>query len=201
MKPVDISLMRKSILINKTVYPKPRRYLCPQIDGYDSADPPLYIICGGFVFMVLTKPWLAAHHKKKRFSYLANYYGADPLTEKGREVVILSSVLASSINNGYHSLSGLVLHTFNGDYVFNLQHLATLIQNSKEPLLEFRLLTHAALPADATDSISKDDTNSMPASDEVLAILDRAKCVETDPLIRQNHLIASACSPGIEFQW
>mmetsp|Transcript_17446 Transcript_17446/g.26969 ORF Transcript_17446/g.26969 Transcript_17446/m.26969 type:complete len:664 (-) Transcript_17446:105-2096(-) len=215
--PVNVSLLRRGEVVDCTILPKPRRFLCPQIDGFDAASPPLYMIVGGFVFMVLTRPLLIAFQKKKRYGYLRSKFSGESLTEEGRQLVVLSTVLANSINNGYHNLSGLVLRSFNGTNIFSLQHLATLIQNSKEPLFEFRLLiqgTPECVPPSSNheggngqnknnNGVDKDtnNTGSAEEEDEILAIMERDACLKTDPDIRKAHLIASPCSPGINFVW
>eukprot|EP00586_Coscinodiscus_wailesii_P015030 CAMPEP_0172507302 /NCGR_PEP_ID=MMETSP1066-20121228/202762_1 /TAXON_ID=671091 /ORGANISM="Coscinodiscus wailesii, Strain CCMP2513" /LENGTH=612 /DNA_ID=CAMNT_0013284807 /DNA_START=109 /DNA_END=1947 /DNA_ORIENTATION=- len=212
--PIEVTLVRKGKLLTTTIIPKPRQYICPRIDGYDAKDPPLYLICGGCVFTPLTRPWLKA---KKKYDLLLSYYGG-PLTEPGRQVVMLSTVLASSINVGYHNLGSLVLRAFDNIEVFSLQHLAMLIQNSTNPLLEFRLSLKA--PSNSSSKRSKTQVNTNgsnkgelkkdeedreqqhdPQEDEILVILDRNKCKEMDPEIRRAHLIAAACSPDIDFNW
>jgi hypothetical protein len=193
--------------------PKPRRFLLPQIDGFDAASPPLYLICGGFVFMVLTKPLLLAFQKKRRFFDLKSQFSFEPLPKEAQQVVVLTTVLANSINVGYHNLSGLVLRAFNGVNVFSLQHLATLVHNSTGPLLEFRLKYDAGgspgeLASEGDQSERQDERNdgggksaSSEHPNEILAVMDRAACLETDPAIRKAHLIASPSSPGIDFVW
>lgn len=196
--PIEISYIRKGELYTKSVLPSPQRWICPRIDGYDVPDPPMYLICGGCVFTQLTKPWL----KAKKLS-MTQYGG--PLAEEGRQIVMLSAVLASSVNVGYHQLSCYPLRSFDSVDVFSLQHLATLIQNSTNPILEFRLtisMQNAIQPSDKNITPDeKPSTDSPPLEDEVLIILDREKCKEMDPIIRKNHLINAPCSAGIKFDW
>jgi hypothetical protein len=214
--PIDISLLRNGQVVKCTMLPKPRRFLLPQIDGFDAASPPLYLICGGFVFMVLTKPLLLAFQKKRRFCDLKSQLSYEPLSKESQQVVVLTTVLANSINVGYHNLSGLVLRSFNGVDIFSLQHLATLVQSSTGPLLEFRLLIDGRTPnelASTTDAAAgggdqserqderNDGSTRSEHPNEILAVMDRAACLETDPAIRKAHLIASPCSPGIHFSW
>mmetsp|Transcript_31888 Transcript_31888/g.36838 ORF Transcript_31888/g.36838 Transcript_31888/m.36838 type:complete len:120 (+) Transcript_31888:1-360(+) len=119
---------------------------------------------------------------------------------------MLSTVLANSVNVGYHGLSCMVLRAFDGVEVFNLQHLATLIQKSANPMLEFRLKMNASVststPKEGSQNGSIDvlEDATVPA-DEVLVVLDREKCKEADPIIREGHMISAACSPEIEFDW
>lgn len=198
--PIEITFIRKGAQITKKLLPTPQRYICPQIDGYDVPDPPQYLICGGCVFTQLTKPWLRA--KKMN---MARYGG--PLPEEGRQIVMLSTVLASTVNVGYHQLSCFPLRSFDSTLVFSLQHLATLIQNSINPVLEFRL----SMAMDTPTSIQhENDTppcnenkvkEDVPVQDDILIVLDREKCKMVDPVIRKSHLINAPCSAGIEFDW
>lgn len=198
--PIEISFIRKGIQSTKKLYPTPQRYICPRIDGYDVPDPPQYLICGGCVFTQLTKPWL----KTKKMN-MTQYGGSLP--EEGRQIVMLSTVLASSVNIGYHQLSCFPLRSFDSIQVFSLQHLATLIQNSINPVLEFRL----SMGTDAPKTIHHNNetppcngnkaNEDVPMQDDILIVLDRDKCKKIDPIIRKSHLINAPCSTGIEFDW
>lgn len=199
--PIEISFIRKGELITKKILPSPQRWICPRIDGYDVPDPPQYLICGGCVFTQLTKPWL----KTKKMNM--TQYGV-PLPEEGRQIVMLSTVLASSVNVGYHQLSCFPLRSFDSTLVFSLQHLATLIQNSANSVLEFRLsmamdspTNIKSLPACNHSIESKKDEEEVPVQDDILIVLDREKCKKMDPQIRKSHLINAPCSTGIKFDW
>jgi len=205
MKPLEVEVIRNGELVQTTIYPKPRLYLCPHVDGYDSPDPPEYLICGGFVFIVLTLPWLRA---KKKYNHLLSYYGG-PQPEEGRQVVMLGSVLASTVNVGYHGLAGYVLRTFQDTEVFNLQHLATMVESCTAPLLEYRLTATPPIQSESDNNHSPNGHTdgeaeqkvTVPRKDEVLAVLDRENCKKMDPTLRKAHLIASPCSQGIKFNW
>jgi len=199
-KPISVTILRKGERLVQTIIPSPRRYMVPRTSGYDAPDA-LYVICGGCVFVPLTKPWIDT---KKRGDLFGTFGG--PLTEENRQIVMLSTVLANSVNVGYHGLSCMVLRAFDGVEVFNLQHLATLIQKSANPMLEFRLKMNASVststPKEGSQNGSIDvlEDATVPA-DEVLVVLDREKCKEADPIIREGHMISAACSPEIEFDW
>lgn len=111
---------------------------------------------------------------------------------------MLSNVLASSANVGYHNLGGLVLWAFDGVEVFSLQHLATMIESSKNQYLEFRL---SLKPHNSFTRIKKNGKDDSSSDYEMLAVLDREQCKKKDPVIRKNHLIMGACSPDIDFDW
>jgi len=192
--PVALTLIRKGQEITVSILPKPRQFACPRIDGYDAKDPPLYLICGGCVFTVLTRPWLSV---KKKYDPLLSHYGG-PLIQHGKQIVMLSNVLASSVNVGYHNLGGLVLRAFDGVEVFSLQHLATMIESSKNQYLEFLLLLK---PHNSFTRIKKNGKDDSSSDYEMLAVLDREQCKKKDPVIRKNHLIMGACSPDIDFDW
>ena len=115
-------------------------------------QPPPYLLMGGFVFTVLSVPYLHALDAFEDFvsddiSYLLTLWrhdpepppllpddnnskrsGAVPDISDNQEVVILTQVLIHSSNLGYEHLSDIVLEKVNGHTVRSLQHLHTIVQ-------------------------------------------------------------------------
>ena len=116
-------------------------------------QPPPYLLMGGFVFTVLSVPYLDALHAFEDYisddiSYLLTLLRHDPeppplLSEDDsrsksngvgqdasdkQEVVILTQVLIHSSNLGYEHMSDIVLEKVNGHTVRSLQHLHRIVQ-------------------------------------------------------------------------
>merc|ERR1712048_576441 len=106
-------------------------YLVP-IVLYDK--PVTYYVFGGFVFLPLSRPYLRAEYGSKWSSKCAvalkDLYFNGYKKEKGEEVVILSRVLASDLNVGFHKFSNCVLNTVNGVEIKNIKHLIALIETA-----------------------------------------------------------------------
>lgn len=103
----------------------------------------LYLHMSGLVFTPLTS-W-----------YLRSVYGMDwssrapiKLVEKvlaaskkhkSEEVVVLSKVLASDINQGYQDIGNIQLLEVNGTRVLNLAHLAHLLNSCTDKFVKLQL--------------------------------------------------------------
>lgn len=106
-------------------------YLVP-IVLYDR--PVTYYIFGGFVFLPLSRPYLRSEYGSKWSSKCAvrlkDLYFNGYKEEKDEEVVILSRVLASDINVGFHKFTNCVLEEVNGKKVKNVTQLIFEIESS-----------------------------------------------------------------------
>lgn len=101
---------------------------------------PKYYIYGGVVFQPLTLNYLTefgAIGDWFRFApvELMDYYLNGELKYKDQEIVILSAVLADSINIGYHELAENVIKTANGITVKNFSHFIEIVESSEEEYL------------------------------------------------------------------
>lgn len=151
---------------------RPDRWVVPRMDGYDAA--PEYFIVGGLVFVPLSHPWAELKGKEQHARVLIHQHWGRALPEEGRQVVILTKVLAHPCNVGFHSLSNIVLDSFNGIPVRNVAQLAQAVASCESSSLAFELLR--------------------PAGDgKELVVLDRDACNEAQPQILAQHLIAVAC--------
>jgi len=167
---VKLKVMRGGSEIEVEIALRPDRWLVPRIDGYDAA--PEYCIVGGLTFVPLSQPWAELKGNDKAARNLILQYWGNALPEEGRQVVILSKVLAHPCNFGFHNISNIVLSVFNSEPVHNLAQLAKLVGECQEEHYVFEFLR--------------------PAGDgKELVVLDRAVCVEAEPQILEQHLIAS----------
>jgi len=121
---------------------------------------PSYLIYAGFVFVPLSRPYLRSEYGKswlrhaRRFIQLA-LRGYKEYVD--HQVVILSQVLASSINIGYHELSNLKIDKFNGVEIRNLLHLKHLIDESKQEFNRFDLALDKVVVVNRIDAIRSND--------------------------------------------
>ena len=180
---VDVGAERADAqILFVTVAVRPRRYRCPRLDGWDSS--PRYLIYGGCVFVPLTTPWCVA---KKKGALLERYKG--PLMDEGREVIVLSKVLAHAVNVGYHSLGCLVVGSCNGVTPFNLRELAVLL---------FGPAANRSGGGGEHDTIDlRMITGEDASSGERLICLDKQKCAEAEAEILSSHMIALNGSPDV----
>merc|ERR1719198_2765709 len=117
---------------------QPDRWLVPRLDGYDAA--PEYYIVGGLVFVPLSQPWTELKSQDRGARALWSQHWGSSLPEDGQQIVILSKVLAHPCNFGFHSMSCMVLDTFNERKAKNLAQLAEAVAACEEDLLVFEFL-------------------------------------------------------------
>jgi hypothetical protein len=67
---------------------------------------------------------------------LTNFSVNGELDVSGREIVILSEVLADKVNAGYHELGDNVVRQVDGVAVRNFDHLIELIDKGRSPYVE-----------------------------------------------------------------
>lgn len=164
-----VKVLRNGIELELAIGLRPDRWLAPRIDGYDAA--PEYLIAGGLVFMPLSQPWAQGVHSA---GLLFHQHSAAPLPEEGRQIVVLSKVLAHPCNFGFHSLGCIVLDSFCATRVDNLASLAVAVAGCKEKFLTFEFLR--------------------PGGDgRELVVLDRAECDRAEAEVLAQHLIAAPC--------
>ncbi|MDO8304152.1 MAG: hypothetical protein Q7T18_13030 [Sedimentisphaerales bacterium] len=108
---------------------------------------PEYIISGGFVFQKLTREYLAQwgeNWQGKVLPHLYHYYSDlsfKPTPERS-DVVLLSFVLPTQFNLGYHDLRQLVVKKFNGMTIRSIRDIPAaqkLNPDSKYDVIEFEL--------------------------------------------------------------
>eukprot|EP00927_Polykrikos_kofoidii_P002241 TRINITY_DN10866_c0_g1_i1.p1 TRINITY_DN10866_c0_g1~~TRINITY_DN10866_c0_g1_i1.p1 ORF type:complete len:602 (+),score=73.07 TRINITY_DN10866_c0_g1_i1:81-1808(+) len=188
---VRVRVMRSGKQYEEVVALYPNRWLVPRIDGYDAA--PEYCIVGGLVFVALSQPWAKLKSNDKSARALILQHGATALPEEGRQLVILSKVLAHPCNFGFHAQTCGVLDTFNSEPIYNISQLARAVDacEADDYVFEFK----------------------RPSEDcHELVVLDRAECIAAESEILQQHLISStsmvrdlghelrSCNGGIHLQ-
>eukprot|EP00747_Dinoflagellata_sp_TGD_P038172 gnl/TRDRNA2_/TRDRNA2_139505_c0_seq1.p1 gnl/TRDRNA2_/TRDRNA2_139505_c0~~gnl/TRDRNA2_/TRDRNA2_139505_c0_seq1.p1 ORF type:complete len:533 (+),score=94.17 gnl/TRDRNA2_/TRDRNA2_139505_c0_seq1:162-1760(+) len=160
------------------IYLRVRRV--PPLVAVDVPSPPPYYIVGGLVLVPLTEAFLESTFGKdfaeKRPQKLplellrlreCPYYGK---RAHGREAVVLTKVLASTITVGYTDFTYEIVESFNGIWVQSLQHLRECIEKCEEQYLKFQLVSGH------------------------LIVLDRIKAQEELPSILAKSMIPSAAS-------
>lgn len=101
---------------------------------------PKYYILGGMVFQPLTLNYLQGFIGSGGWYQAApvelmNYYLNTQIDSRGREIVVLTEVLADKINIGYHELGNNVVQSVNGQAVKNFKHFVQLIEEDESPYL------------------------------------------------------------------
>lgn len=96
---------------------------------------PRYFIVGGIVFQPLSLNYLQEFGGGNWFQAapveLLNYYLNGEITYTGREIVLLSQVLADKVNIGYHELGDNVVKQVDGEDVRNFEHFVNLVEKSQ----------------------------------------------------------------------
>merc|ERR1712173_177230 len=91
---------------------------------------------GGFVFLPLSRPYSRAEYGSKWSSKCAvklkDLYFNGYKEDKDEEVVILSRVLASDLNVGFHKFTNCVLEKANGVGIKNVRHLIAVIETARD---------------------------------------------------------------------
>jgi S1-C subfamily serine protease len=135
---------------------------------YEQYDkPPTYFIYGGLVFMPMTTNYLLESNWSPEQAY-------QPSSEEQHEVVVMTQVLADSVNRGYHNLTDIIISKVNGQSFATLEQFYELVMNSKEPYLTL------------TDNI------------DYQIIINHQQALARTPEILKRYGIASAQSPDLE---
>jgi S1-C subfamily serine protease len=99
---------------------------------YDA--PPRYFIAGGIVFQPLTQNYLMEWGRD--WQYLANKYFLKEFiygsqSEKRREIVFISQILADKLTAGYQHTSDLTVDTIDGKEISSLEDVVRTIEESE----------------------------------------------------------------------
>ncbi len=138
------------------------------LDRYDVA--PTYYIFGGLVFCPLTtdlvKAW-GENWVKDAPMDLLSAMSPNMKSDKIDEVVVLLTVLAGNLNQGYQDINCVIIRKVNGHDIRNLRDLITSVENTKELFVSFE------------DNLGE------------VIILDRQRCRSEQPDILKTYQIAS----------
>ncbi|CAL5037730.1 unnamed protein product [Urochloa decumbens] len=113
------------------------------IPAHIKGRPPSYYIVAGFVFTVVSVPYLRSEYGKD-YEYDAPVKLLDKhmhamAQSPDEQLVVVSQVLVSDINIGYEEIVNIQVLSFNGTPVKNLKHLAAMVEECDEPFLKFDL--------------------------------------------------------------
>lgn len=98
---------------------------------------PTYYVYGGLVFCPLTLNYLQANDWRP--SNLLNYFVNQILNHEGEEVVIITKILPSNINNGYQEFINDRIIEVDGKKILNLAELIKIVEsNSRDPFIVFK---------------------------------------------------------------
>ncbi|KQK18825.1 protease Do-like 9 isoform X2 [Brachypodium distachyon] len=111
------------------------------IPAHIKGRPPSYYIVAGFVFMVVSVPFLRSEYGKD-YEFDAPVKLLDKhlhamAQSPDEQLVVVSQVLVADINIGYEELVNTQVLAFNGKPVNNLKQLATMVEDCKEEFLKF----------------------------------------------------------------
>ncbi|XP_066376429.1 protease Do-like 9 isoform X1 [Miscanthus floridulus] len=113
------------------------------IPAHIKGRPPSYYIVAGFVFMVVSVPYLRSEYGKD-YEYDAPAKLLDKhlhamAQSPDEQLVVVSQVLVADINIGYEDIVNIQVVAFNGTPVKNLKHLVTMVEECDEAFLKFDL--------------------------------------------------------------
>ncbi|KAL5200361.1 hypothetical protein ABZP36_021564 [Zizania latifolia] len=111
------------------------------IPAHIKGRPPSYYIVAGFVFMVVSVPYLRSEYGKD-YEYDAPVKLLDKhlhvmAQSPDEQLVVVSQVLVADINIGYEEIVNIQVLAFNDKPVKNLKHLATMVEDCNEEFLKF----------------------------------------------------------------
>ncbi|XP_066371534.1 protease Do-like 9 [Miscanthus floridulus] len=113
------------------------------IPAHIKGRPPSYYIVAGFVFMVVSVPYLRSEYGKD-YEYDAPVKLLDKhlhamAQSSDEQLVVVSQVLVADINIGYEDIVNIQVLAFNDTPVKNLKHLVTMVEECDEAFLKFDL--------------------------------------------------------------
>lgn len=100
-----------------------------------------YYIFGGLVFVPLSVPYLRAEYGRswtsKCKAKLKDLYYNGQRSEEGEEIVVLSRVLASDCNVGFHKFTNCLLREVNGVEIKNVAQMIGVIEGGDSEFVHF----------------------------------------------------------------
>ncbi|NIO22184.1 MAG: hypothetical protein GTN76_16020 [Candidatus Aenigmarchaeota archaeon] len=127
---VKLRILRQEQIEEVTLVLKGKVDIIPRYE-YDLK--PTYYIFGGLVFTKLTFDYY--WEKGYKSPALANHLFSDIRTPEREEIVVLGSVLADTVNSGYHDYKNEVVEEINGRPVSDMRDLVEKIENLDSPYL------------------------------------------------------------------
>jgi len=105
-----------------------KKYRLVPYEQYDKQ--PTYMIFGGLVFMPLTTNYLLESGWNSELVY-------EPASLAKQEAVVLTQVLADSVNRGYHDLSDVIVDKVNGQSFKNMHEFYQMVMNANNDYIVF----------------------------------------------------------------
>ncbi|PWQ92491.1 hypothetical protein DKW60_21085 [Leucothrix pacifica] len=99
-------------------------------------DKPSYFIFGGFVFMPLTDDLITASRRRLGFDEKVLNLKSFWPTDEREEAVILTRVLPSNSNKGFHDTSFVLIEKLDGKPFKNFETFYRLVKNSKSDFIK-----------------------------------------------------------------
>ena len=111
---------------------------------------PSYYLVGGLLFVPLTTNYLNSWRNwwSNAPRRLTNYAAFGEITEKYNEVVVLSSILADEINEGYQDIRFQRVNKYNGIEIRNLKDLLKRMEAQRDGFAELELDDYIKLVID-----------------------------------------------------
>lgn len=127
---VSLDILRQGVAqrVNITLAHDYNPYRLVRYQSYD--QDPSYFIWGGFVFTPLTTNYMIETKWTPEEAYQWS-------NEKQQEVVVLSQVLADSVNKGYHNISDIIVAKINGKSFANMKQFYQILKQSTEAFIIF----------------------------------------------------------------
>ncbi|KAM0936488.1 putative peptidase Do [Dioscorea sansibarensis] len=137
---VFVKVLRNSKVLEFNIKLSAHRRLIP---AHIKAKPPSYYIIAGFVFTVVSVPYLRSEYGKD-YEFEAPVKLLDKhlhsmAESPDEQIVVVSQVLVADINIGYEEIVNTQVLAFNGKPVKNLKGLATMVESCKDEFLQFDL--------------------------------------------------------------
>ncbi|KAI3946457.1 hypothetical protein MKX01_017673 [Papaver californicum] len=134
-----VKVLRDSKILEFNIKLATRKRLIPSnIKG----NPPSYYIVAGFVFTVVSIPFLHSEYGNEQHNFpvkLLDKHLYGMAQSEDEQLVIISQVLVADINIGYEDIVNEEVLAFNGHPVKNLKRLASMVENCVDAYLKFEL--------------------------------------------------------------
>ncbi len=169
---VTLRVLRDGDVIDKEIRLAPTERNMGLVLSQQYEREPSFFIFGGLVFMPLSADYLCTWKNCNAPSRLMAYLDGTR-DESRREVVVLTRVLPSAVNEGYHGYSNFVVETVNGN-----------------PYADFREFHRLVAGSDAEFVTFADNQN-------VQVVIDREEASETHENVLETYGISRDHSPDL----
>ncbi|KAK5817840.1 hypothetical protein PVK06_022768 [Gossypium arboreum] len=135
-----IEVLRNSEILNFNIKFTSHRRLIPAHNG---GKPPSYYIIAGFVFTIVSVPYLRSEYGdnyeyEAPMNLLDKLFHATPQSPD-EQLVVVSQVLVSDINIRYEDIVNAQVFALNGKPVTNIRRLAEMVENCDDEFLKLDL--------------------------------------------------------------